>query len=171
MGATLADVPYDLRLYVKQRELVAEIVLRITKGRFSRAAGLSPHRAPYIVTLIRLALHGSLQRLVRCIVCKKFAVKRRTGHYPFCSKACSRKHDSDTKRPSKLDRALATLPHEFQHLLVGMRGWSGFEHEKKFNLISNMQTRAKTYRVLTPSQVRAGQARQLGRKRDDLVNR
>jgi hypothetical protein len=52
-----------------------------------------------------------------------------------------------------------------------MRGWSGFEHEKKFNLISNMQTRAKTYRVLTPSQVRAGQARQLGRKRDDLVNR
>jgi hypothetical protein len=73
VGATLADVPYDLRLYVKQRELVAEIVPRITKGRFSRAVGLSPHRAPYIVTLIRLALHGSLQRLVRCIVCKKFA--------------------------------------------------------------------------------------------------
>ena len=83
VGGARADVPYDLRLYVKERKLVAEIVPRIIKGRFSRAAGLAAHRARYIVTLIRLALHGSLERLVRCIVCKKFAMREEQDRIPF----------------------------------------------------------------------------------------
>jgi hypothetical protein len=143
VGRGHADIPYELHIWVQDGDVVAEIFPRILKGPFREGSALAEHRGQYIVTLVRMALHGSLKRLVRCIVCKKFALRKRAVSHAFCGHACSRKHDSKMRHMSKLEKELATISIELQKILKEMPTWQTSNEAEKVALISYMRTRAR----------------------------
>jgi hypothetical protein len=140
-------VPYGLHLWVHEGRLTGEIVSRISDGPFARATKPISHRADYIVTLMRMALSGSLKRLMRCIVCDRFKLMPRARPHAFCSRACGRKHDAQTKRPSTLEKALATLPREFQNELQSGKNWPKLNQDAKLRVISYFQAYGRIYRM------------------------
>jgi hypothetical protein len=146
VGRGQADVPYDLRVWIKDGKVLGEINQRIVDSTFAKGAGLTSKRAPYIFILVRMALSGSLKKLTRCVSCHKFKLMPRARAHAYCSRECERMYDSEMKRPTKLDQRLASIPRELRTELEMSAAWQKGSEEQKLRSITNMENRSRLRR-------------------------
>jgi hypothetical protein len=147
VGGRQADVPYDLRIWIKDGKFFGEINQRIVDSAFAKGAGLTSKRAPYIFILVRMALSGSLKKLTRCVSCHKFKLMPRARAHAYCSRECERMYDSETKRPTKLDQRLASIPKELRAELEMSEAWQKGSEEQKLKLISIVEYRSRLRKI------------------------
>jgi hypothetical protein len=146
VGGGQADVPYELHLHIRENRVVGEIAPRRIEDAFAPGLGLTDERAKYVKILMRMALHGSLKRLNRCIACGEFTLKKRSRKHSYCSKACEREYDSELKRPNEIERKLMKLSQESRYELEHSDSWPRKSQPEKLEAISQMRFRDRTYR-------------------------
>jgi hypothetical protein len=147
VGAGQLDIPYELRFRVRSGRVVGELVPCPVETAFARGTGQTDTRAKYVSVLVRMALHGSLKRLNRCITCDRFTLKKksRAGH-SYCSRTCERNYDAELKRPGRIEREMSKLPLESRGRLEASEGWYEMSEEERLKAIAQLRFRSRLYR-------------------------